>query len=83
MGRFFTFERRLALGALLATLPGLALAAVLGWRALPPGPLRWTLVAAAFAVSVAVIARLRSRMVLRLKTLSNLRPILASKAESE
>ena len=72
MGRFFTFERRLALGALLATLPGLALAAVLGWRALPPGPLRWTLVAAAFAVSVAVIARLRSRMVLRLKTLSNL-----------
>jgi len=72
MGRFFTFERRLALGALLATLPGLALAAVLGWRALPPGLLRWALVAAAFTVSVAVIARLRSRMVLRLKTLSNL-----------
>jgi two-component system, NtrC family, nitrogen regulation sensor histidine kinase NtrY len=72
MGRFFTFERRLALGALLATVPGLALAAVLAWRTLPPGVLRWGLVAAAFAISVAVVARLRSRMVLRLKTLSNL-----------
>ena len=72
MGRFFTFERRLALGALLATVPGLALAAVLAWRALPPGALRWGLVTAAFAVSVVVVARLRSRMVLRLKTLSNL-----------
>jgi two-component system, NtrC family, nitrogen regulation sensor histidine kinase NtrY len=72
MGRFFTFERRLALGALLATVPGLALAAVLAWRSLPPGAFRWTVIAAAFAVSAAVIARLRSRMVLRLKTLSNL-----------
>jgi nitrogen fixation/metabolism regulation signal transduction histidine kinase len=72
MGRFVTFERRLALGALLATVPGLALAAVLAWRTLPPGALRWGLVAAAFAISVAVVARLRSRMVLRLKTLSNL-----------
>jgi len=72
MGRFFTFERRLALGALLATMPGLALAAVLAWRSLPPGALRWGLVVAAFAVSLVVIARLRSRMVLRLKTLSNL-----------
>jgi len=72
MGRFFTFERRLALGALLATVPGLALAAVLAWRTLPPGALRWGVVGAAFAVSVVVIARLRSRVVLRLKTLSNL-----------
>jgi len=72
MGRFFTFERRLALGALLATVPGLALAAVLAWRTLPPGALRWGVVAAALAVSVVVIARLRSRVVLRLKTLSNL-----------
>jgi nitrogen fixation/metabolism regulation signal transduction histidine kinase len=72
MGRFFTFERRLALGALLATVPGLGLAAVLAWRTLPPGALRWGAVAAAFAVSMVVIARLRSRMVLRLKTLSNL-----------
>ncbi|HEY1333839.1 MAG TPA: ATP-binding protein [Myxococcaceae bacterium] len=72
MGRFFTFERRLALGALLATVPGLGLAAVLAWRTLPPGALRWGVVAAAFAVSIVVIARLRSRMVLRLKTLSNL-----------
>jgi two-component system, NtrC family, nitrogen regulation sensor histidine kinase NtrY len=72
MGRFFTFERRLALGALLATVPGLALAAVLAWRALPPGAFRWTLIGGAFAISVMVIARLRSRMVLRLKTLSNL-----------
>jgi nitrogen fixation/metabolism regulation signal transduction histidine kinase len=72
MGRFLTFERRLALGALLATVPGLALAAVLAWRDLPPGPLPWVLVATAFAVSAVLIARLRSRMVLRLKTLSNL-----------
>src|SRR5215472_3999844 len=72
MGRFFSFERRLALGALLATLPGLALAAVLAWRMLPPGPIRWAPIAAAFAVSLIVIARLRSRMILRLKTLSNL-----------
>ena len=72
MGRFFTFERRLALGALLAGLPGLALAAVLAWRALPAGPVRWVPVVVAFVVSVAVVARLRSRMVLRLKTLSNL-----------
>ncbi|HEY1334680.1 MAG TPA: hypothetical protein VGF31_10525, partial [Myxococcaceae bacterium] len=72
MGRFFTFERRLALGALLATVPGLALAAVLAWRTLPPGVLRWGVLGAAFAVSAVVIARLRSRMVLRLKTLSNL-----------
>ena len=72
MGRFFTFERRLALGALLATVPGLALAAVLAWRTLPPGPVRWAPIAAAFAVSLVVIARLRSRMILRLKTLSNL-----------
>ena len=47
MGRFFTFERRLALGALLATVPGLALAAVLAWRALPPGAFRWALMRAA------------------------------------
>ena len=72
MGRFFTFERRLALGALLATVPGLALAAVLAWRTLPPGPIRWAPIAAAVAVSLIVIARLRSRMILRLKTLSNL-----------
>jgi len=72
MGRFLTFERRLALGALLATVPGLALAAALAWRDLPPGPLPWALVAAAVAVSAVVVARLRSRMVLRLKTLSNL-----------
>src|SRR5215475_12452454 len=72
MGRFLTFERRLALGALLATLPGLALAAVLAWRALPPGAFRWALIAGAFAVSAVVVARLTNRMVLRLKTLSNL-----------
>jgi nitrogen fixation/metabolism regulation signal transduction histidine kinase len=72
MGRFLTFERKLALGALVATLPGLALAGVLAWRALPPGALRWVLLSTAFAASAAVIARLRSRLVLRLKTLSNL-----------
>jgi nitrogen fixation/metabolism regulation signal transduction histidine kinase len=72
MGRFLTFERKLALGALVATLPGLVLAGVLGWRALPAGALRWVLLVAAFAASAAVIARLRSRLVLRLKTLSNL-----------
>ena len=72
MGRFLTFERRLALGALLATLPGLGLATVLAWRALPPGGLRWLLVLAALVLSVAVVLRLRSRLVLRLKTLSNL-----------
>ncbi|HEY1904581.1 MAG TPA: PAS domain-containing sensor histidine kinase, partial [Myxococcaceae bacterium] len=72
MGRFLTFERKLALGAFVATLPGLVLAGVLAWRALPPGALRWVLLSTALAASVAVIARLRSRMVLRLKTLSNL-----------
>ena len=72
MGRILTFERKLALGALVATLPGLVLAGVLAWRALPSGALRWVLLATAFAASAAVIARLRSRLVLRLKTLSNL-----------
>jgi nitrogen fixation/metabolism regulation signal transduction histidine kinase len=72
MGRFLTFERKLALGALAATLPGLVLAGVLAWRALPPGALRWVLLSTAFAASAVVIARLRSRLVLRLKTLSNL-----------
>ncbi len=72
MGRFLTFERKLALGALVATLPGLVLAGVLAWRALPAGALRWVLLSTAFAASAAVIARLRSRLVLRLKTLSNL-----------
>ena len=72
MGRFLTFERKLALGALVATLPGLVLAGVLAWRALPAGALRWVLLSTALAASAAVIARLRSRLVLRLKTLSNL-----------
>ena len=72
MRRFLTFERRLALGALGAALPGLVLAAVLAWRALPPGPARVLLVLAALAVSLVVIARLRTRLVRRLKTLSNL-----------
>src|SRR5262244_1701106 len=72
MGRLFTFERRLALGALLATVPGLLLAAALAWRAMPPGPARVLLVVAAVVLSVLVVVRLRSRLVLRLKTLSNL-----------
>ncbi len=72
MGRFLTFERRLALGAVLAVLPGLVLATVLGWRALPSSGLRWALVGGAVAVSLAVVAQLRTRLVLRLKTLSNL-----------
>ncbi|MDE2508639.1 MAG: PAS domain-containing sensor histidine kinase, partial [Planctomycetota bacterium] len=38
----------------------------------PPGTLRWGLLGGALVASVAVIAQLRSRMVLRLKTLSNL-----------
>ena len=72
MGRFLTFERRLALGALLAVLPPLVLAAVLTWRAVPPGPLRPALIAAALLPSLVIISRLRSRLILRLKTLSNL-----------
>ena len=72
MGRLFTFERRLALGALLATVPGLLLAAVLAWRAMAPGAGRVLLVLAALALSVLVVVRLRSRLILRLKTLSNL-----------
>jgi nitrogen fixation/metabolism regulation signal transduction histidine kinase len=72
MGRFFTFERRLVLGTLLATLPALVLAAVLAWRALPPGPGRVLLVLAVLVVSVAIIVQLRERAIRRLKTLSNL-----------
>ncbi|MGZ6139438.1 MAG: sensor histidine kinase, partial [Myxococcaceae bacterium] len=72
MGRFFTFERRLALGAFLATLPGLVLASVLAWRALPVGPARVLLVLAAVVLSVVVIVQLRGRVIRRLKTLSNL-----------
>ena len=72
MGRFFTFERRLALGAFLATLPGLVLASVLAWRALPAGPARVLLLVGAIVLSVVVIAQLRGRIIRRLKTLSNL-----------
>jgi nitrogen fixation/metabolism regulation signal transduction histidine kinase len=72
MGRFFTFERRLALGALLATLPGLVLGAVLVWRSTMPEAFRLLLVGAALAASVIVVGQLRSRLVRRLKTLSNL-----------
>ena len=72
MGRFLTFERRLALGAFLATLPGLVLAAVLAWQAMPSGWLRWALLGGVLAASVVVVAQLRGRLVLRLKTLSNL-----------
>ncbi len=72
MGRFFTFERRLALGAFLATLPGLVLASVLAWRALPAGPARVLLLVAAVVLSVVVIVQLRGRVIRRLKTLSNL-----------
>ena len=46
-------------------LAGLALAAVLAWRS-SRGAASWVLVATAVAASAAVIARLRSRMVLRL-----------------
>ncbi|MGZ6069910.1 MAG: sensor histidine kinase [Myxococcaceae bacterium] len=72
MGRFLTFERRLALGAFLATLPGLVLASVLAWRALPAGPARVLLLVAAVVLSVVVIVQLRGRVIRRLKTLSNL-----------
>ncbi len=72
MGRFLTFERRLALGAFLATLPGLVLASVLAWRALPAGPGRVLLLLGAVVLSVVVIAQLRGRIIRRLKTLSNL-----------
>ncbi len=72
MGRFLTFERRLALGAFLATLPGLALASVLAWRALPAGPARVLLLVGAIVLSVVVIVQLRGRVIRRLKTLSNL-----------
>jgi len=60
------------MGVLVATLPGLVLAGVLAWRALPPGPGRVLLVLAAFVISVLLIAQLRTRIVRRLKTLSNL-----------
>jgi two-component system nitrogen regulation sensor histidine kinase NtrY len=72
MGRFLTFERRLALGVLLAVLPGLVLATALAWRALPSGGLRWALLGGTLAVSLLVVVQLRGRLVLLLKTLSNL-----------
>jgi len=72
MVRFLTFERKLVLGVLLAAVPGLALGAILAWRSPPPGSWRAVLVAATIALTVAVVAQLRSRLVRRLKTLSNL-----------
>jgi len=72
MRRLLTFERWLALGGIAATLPGLVLAAALARRALPAGPGRVLLLLGALAVSVGVIAQLRSRLIRRLKTLSNL-----------
>jgi nitrogen fixation/metabolism regulation signal transduction histidine kinase len=70
MGRHFTFDRRIALAVLLAAVPALFLAAVLGWPGAGSG--RWVLWALALGVALAVALRTRSRMVRRLKTVSNL-----------
>lgn len=70
MGRSLTFDRRIALAVVLAAVPALVLAAVLGWPTSEGG--RWVFWALAFGLAVAVALRTRSRMVRRLKTVSNL-----------
>ena len=62
MGRHLTFDRRIALAVLLA--------AVTGWPG--PGSGRWVLWTLALALALGVAIRMRSRVVRRLKTVTNL-----------
>ena len=70
MGRHLTFDRRIALAVLLAAVPALVLAAVTGWPG--PGSGRWVLWTLALALALGVAIRMRSRVVRRLKTVTNL-----------
>jgi len=70
MGRHFTFDRRIALAVVLGAVPALVLAGALGWPNAGSG--RWVLWGLALGLALAVALRTRSRMVRRLKTVSNL-----------
>jgi two-component system, NtrC family, nitrogen regulation sensor histidine kinase NtrY len=72
MVRVLTFERRLALLALLGALPGLAATGLLAWQFLPAGMGRTLLVGAVAVSALAISLQVRSRWVRRLKTVSNL-----------